>query len=182
MAQTQSRSFSVKDLVYIAVCAALITVCSWITIPLTVPFTMQTFAVFLTVSLLGGKRGTLAILVYVLMAAVGLPVLSGFKGGIGALLGTTGGYVLGFIASALIMWLFEKYAGKSKWITALSMLIGLIACYALGTAWFMIVYTRSNGAVTLAATLGWCVIPFIIPDLCKIALALFLRNRLIRYI
>ncbi|MBQ1892315.1 MAG: biotin transporter BioY, partial [Firmicutes bacterium] len=92
-----SNSIKTKDMAYIALCAVLLAVCSWISIPFTVPFTLQTFAVFCTLLILGGKRGTVAVAVYILMAAVGLPVLSGFRGGAGALLGTTGGYILGFI-------------------------------------------------------------------------------------
>ena len=91
------KQFRVVDLTYMAVCAALIAVCSWISIPAAVPFTLQTFAVFCVLGLLGGKRGTVSILVYILLGAIGLPVFSGFNGGIGALLGTTGGYIIGFI-------------------------------------------------------------------------------------
>ena len=72
------------DLVYIAVFAVVMAVCSWISIPAQVPFTLQTFGVFMAVGVLGGKRGTLAVLVYVLLGAVGVPVFAGFSGGIGA--------------------------------------------------------------------------------------------------
>ena len=94
--------FRVVDLIYMALCAALIAICSWITVPATIPFTMQTFAVFCVLGLLGGRRGSMAILVYILLGVVGLPVFSGFQGGIGALLGTTGGYIVGFIFIGLI--------------------------------------------------------------------------------
>ena len=96
---------------YIGLFAVVIAICSWISIPTVVPFTLQTFAVFLAVAVLGGKRGTLSVIVYVLLGAVGLPVFSGFKGGIGVLLNTTGGYIIGFIFSALLMWAFEKAFG-----------------------------------------------------------------------
>lgn len=82
------------DLVYIALGAVLISICSWISIPTTVPFTMQTFAVFFVLSALGGKRGTVAIIVYILLGAVGIPVFSNFTSGIGILLGNTGGYIV----------------------------------------------------------------------------------------
>ena len=72
-------------LVYIAICAGFIAICSWISIPTAVPFTMQTFAVFFAVGFLGGKRGTAAVLIYILLGAVGLPVFSGFTGGLGVL-------------------------------------------------------------------------------------------------
>ena len=164
-AATRSKTY---DLVYIAVFAVVMAVCSWISIPAQVPFTLQTFGVFMAVGVLGGKRGTLAVLVYVLLGAVGVPVFAGFSGGIGSLLGNAGGYIIGFIFSALVMW-------------AISMIIGLIVCYAFGTAWFMFAYTRSTGPVGLMAVLGWCVFPFIIPDLIKIALAYVLSGKVRKY-
>ena len=85
------------DLVLIALFAALMALCAWVTVPYAVPFTMQTFGVFLALLLLGGKRGTICMAVYLLLGAVGLPVFSGFRGGVGALVGSTGGYLVGFI-------------------------------------------------------------------------------------
>ena len=164
------------DMAYIAIFTALITICSWISIPTLVPFTLQTFAVFLAVSVLGGKRGTLAVVVYVLLGAIGVPVFAEFTGGIDIILRNTGGYIIGFIFSALIMWLVESLFGGKIWVQGISMVLGLLACYAVGTAWFMFVYMRDSGAVGLSTVLGWCVIPFIIPDAVKIALALTLGN------
>lgn len=164
---------------YIALFAVVMAVCSWISIPiLQVPYTLQTFAVFLAVGVLGGRRGTLAVLVYILLGAVGVPVFAGFTGGLGNLLGNTGGYIIGFLFSALLMWLVEALFGRKLWVLAVSMVLGLLVCYAFGTAWFMVVYARNAGAVGLGTALGWCVIPYIIPDLVKIALALVLTNRL----
>ena len=168
------------DMAYIAVFTVLVAICSWISIPMTVPFTLQTFAVFLSVSILGGRRGTMAVLVYVLLGAVGIPVFAGFTGGPGIILNTTGGYIIGFILSALVMWLTENLFGKKLPVQILSMVLGLLACYAVGTVWFMFVYMRQTGAVGLGTVLGWCVIPFIIPDAVKIALALMLGNTLRR--
>ena len=176
------KSLSTLDMVYIGLMACLMAICSWISIPTVVPFTLQTMGVFLAVGLLGGKRGTLAILIYILLGAVGLPVFSGFKGGIGALLGTTGGYIVGFLASALVMWGMEKAFGKAKWVLPVSMVLELIACYAIGTVWFMVVYARNTGAVGMMTVLGWCVFPFILPDLLKIGLALFLTKALKRFV
>lgn len=175
---TKKPLFTTQEMVFIAVCAALMAVCSWISIPATVPFTLQTFAVFLAIIILGGKNGTIAVLVYVLLGAIGVPVFQGFSGGFGALLGTTGGYIVGFIFSALVMWLVEKLMGHKVVPMIIASVLGLIVCYAFGTAWFMFVYTRNTGAITLATTLGWCVIPFIIPDLIKIAVAVVVGFRL----
>ncbi|MCD7764154.1 MAG: biotin transporter BioY [Lachnospiraceae bacterium] len=181
--KTESGRTGMKtiDMVYIAVFAALMAVCSWISIPTTVPFTLQTFGVFMAVGILGGKRGTLAVLVYILLGAIGLPVFAGFSGGIGALLGTSGGYIVGFLFSALTMWLMENTLGRSTIVQIVSMVIGLIVCYAFGTVWFMAVYTSQTGAVGLMTVLGWCIFPFVIPDLVKIALAFLLSNRLRKY-
>ena len=153
---TGKKLFTTKDIVYTAV-----------------PVTLQTFAVFLTVLLLGGFRGTIAILVYIMMGGIGIPVFAGFSGGLSTLAGPTGGYIVGFIASSLIMWMFENISKKRYWLKIVSMLLGLAACYALGTLWFMHTYTAEDGSsATLMMTLGWCVFPFIIPDLIKLAVAL----------
>lgn len=175
---TTTTKMRTVDMVYIALFAVLMAVCSWISIPAAVPFTMQTFGVFLAVAVLGGKRGTLAILVYLLLGAVGAPVFAGFSGGISALVGSTGGYIIGFLFLALVMWLMERLLCKKIWVLAVSMVLGLVVCYAFGTAWFMVVYARTTGAIGLWTALGWCVFPYIIPDLAKTALALMLSKRL----
>lgn len=173
----------VYDLVCVGLFAALIAVCSWITLSIgPVPFTLQTMGVFLAVGLLGGKRGTAAVLVYILLGAFGLPVFSGFSGGVGKLLGVTGGYIIGFLVSALAMWGMEALFGNKRWVLPLSMIVGLLLCYAFGTAWFMVVYARNTGAIGLGSVLGMCVTPFILPDLAKIACALILTGRLKRFV
>lgn len=166
------------DMAYIGMFTVLITICSWISIPTAIPFTLQTFAVFLAVSVLGGKRGTLSVIVYVLLGAIGVPVFAEFTGGLGIILRSTGGYIIGFIFTALVMWLVESLFGRKIWVQAISMVLGMIACYAIGTAWFMFVYMRDTGAVGLTTVLGWCVVPFIIPDGLKIVLALILSSLL----
>lgn len=170
------------DMAYVSIFAVLMAVCSWISIPMAVPFTLQTFGVFMAVGVLGGKRGTLAVLVYILLGAVGLPVFAGFSGGIGVILNTTGGYIAGFLFSALVMWGMETLFGKKPVVQILSMLAGLAVCYAVGTIWFMVVYARNTGAVGLGTVLGWCVLPFVIPDLVKIGLAFVLSRRIRKYV
>ncbi len=178
MEKTTQPKFRTVDMAYIALFAVMIAVCSWISIPATVPFTLQTFGIFLAVGVLGGKRGTLAVLVYLLLGMVGLPVFAGFSGGMGCLLGSTGGYIVGFLFSALVMWAMERLLGKKPWVLALSMVLGLIVCYAFGTIWFMQVYAKTTGAIGLWTALGWCVFPYILPDLVKIVLAMVLCKRL----
>ena len=111
------------------------------------------------------KRGTVAIIVYILLGAVGIPVFSNFTSGIGILLGNTGGYIVGFVFMGLVYWLFVHYSGKKVWVEILAMVIGLAVCYAFGSVWFAIVYAPANGAVSLTMVLAWCVIPFVVPDL-----------------
>ena len=192
------RNSKLTDMILIGLFAALIAVCAQIQIPAAVPFTLQTFAIFLAAGLLGGKRGTVSVVIYILLGMVGLPVFAGFKGGIAALLGTTGGYIIGFIFSALLMWALEKPvsslfgketgADSKKNIfrkmagPAISMILGLIVCYIFGTAWFVIVYTNTKEPIGIMTALGWCVFPFIIPDLIKIALALVLTLRLKKFV
>lgn len=182
MSMKSTSKFSARDLAYIAIFAALLAICSWISIPTTIPFTMQTFGVFLTVGLLGGRRGTMAILLFLLMAAVGIPVLAGFTGGLGILLGSTGGYLLGFLLAALLLWGMEHFFGGSLWVLGVGMVLGMTISYAFGTVWFMAVYLQTDGPIGVLTALGWCVFPYIIPDLLKIALALALTARLRRYV
>ncbi len=172
-----SNKTNTLDIVYTAVGVALITVCSWITIPMTVPFTLQTFAVFAVLMMLGAKRGTMATLIYVIMGAAGIPVFSGFSGGLGIILGNTGGYIIGFIFIGLIYMASNRLFGKKLIPEIIAMVLGLAVCYAFGTAWFMYIYLRDTGAVGLYTVLTWCVFPFIIPDLVKLAVAVLISRR-----
>lgn len=176
------NQFSPLDITYIGLFAALIAICSWISIPATVPFTLQTFAIFTAIGILGGKRSTMAIVVYILMGAIGLPVFSGFTGGIGRLFGNTGGYIIGFLFSAVTVWIITHFFGHSTPVMLIAMFAGLIVCYAFGTAWFMALYMKSTGTVSLGVVLGWCVTPFIIPDTIKIILAFLVSKNIRRYI
>ena len=170
------------DIVYIAVFAVIMAICSWISIPAAVPFTLQTFGIFIAVGVLGGKRGSLSVLVFILLGAIGIPVFANFSGGIGVLAGPTGGYIIGFLFSALLMWAMEKLPGKKSVMQIVSMIAGLIVCYAFGTVWFVIVYGRMNGPIGFTAALASCVVPFIIPDIIKIALAYVLSRKLRKYV
>ena len=104
MSSVEATRNKTYDMVYIAIFAVLMAICSWISIPMAVPFTLQTFGVFMAVGILGGKRGTFAVLIYIILGAIGVPVFAGFSGGIGVLLSSTGGYIIGFLFSALVMW------------------------------------------------------------------------------
>lgn len=173
---------SVKRIVLISLMTVLLCVCSWITIPYTVPFTMQTFGVFCILLLIGGIDGTISILLYIVLGMIGVPVFSGFQGGIGHLFGPTGGYILGFIITGIIYIIFELLTrkmpdNKKKTTLALiTLVIGLFCCYSIGTIWFYVV-TKST-SYSIWGILMLCVIPYIIPDLIKLGLAIFISLKL----
>ena len=168
------KFWSARTLTEVALSAALLVVCSLISVPAAVPFTLQTFGVFVILVILGWKKGCTAILLYILLGLIGLPVFSGAKGGPAALFGPTGGYILGFLLTGLCYWLYERLGHERVPLQALSLLLGLALCYTFGTAWFVRVYT---GEITLARALALCVWPFIVPDLIKLALALPVGRR-----
>ena len=152
--------FQVRDLTYIGIFAALMAICAWISIPVPpplIPFTLQTLGVFLAVGLLGGKR---------------------FHGGMGSILGLAGGYIVGFLFTALVMWAMERLPGNRTLVLGASMVLGLAVCYAFGTAWYMVLYAQRGESAALGSVLAVCVAPFLVPDAIKIALALLLTNRL----
>lgn len=184
MSEEQEKSSKLKtiDIAYIGLSVALIAICSWISIPLTVPITLQTMGICLISGLFGWKKGTLATVVYIILGAIGVPVFSGFTSGVGIILNSTGGYIIGFIFTALIVgFVSDKCKGKLIPLI-LSMVVGILVCYAFGTVWFAVVYAKSNDAASIGTILGWCVIPFLIPDAIKIAVAAVLTNRLKRFI
>ena len=169
---------SIREIAYTALGVALLIICSWLSVPLTVPFTMQTFAVCLVAALFGLKIGMLAVAVYLLLGIAGVPVFAGFEGGLGYLLGATGGYLVGFLLTALVVGIAADKRGRGKKVLISAMVIGVLLCYALGTAWFVLVYTRTSGPVGVATALVWCVLPYVIPDIVKIVMAALLTNRL----
>lgn len=160
------------SVILIVACVALMTVCSWIRIPGPVPVTMQTFAVFLTVSLLGTKRGAIAVGSWLAIGLAGAPVFAGFMGGFPYLFGLTGGYIIGFIGTAFVTGAIISRFGSKVPVLFGAMVAGLAVCYIFGTAWFMVAAGPVMGGIDLQGALMMCVVPFIIPDLLKIALAI----------
>ena len=132
--------------------------------------------------MLGTKRGTISVVVYILLGLVGVPVFAGFSGGLGIVIGPTGGYIVGFVFTALIIGALMNLSKKKSEtvkivITVVSMILGDVACFIIGTIWFMIVYQCD-----FAAALMMCVVPYLIFDGCKILLASILVNRLHKYV
>ena len=171
------KKIGTTDMAYIAIGAVLIAICSWISIPVVVPFTLQTFAVFLLIMLLGGMKATISVAVYILVGAVGVPVFAGFGAGIGVLFGKTGGYIIGFLFMGPIFWLIAKLFGKKLLVQILALVTGLLVCYAFGTAWFIYIYMRDTGDVGLMTVLSWSVFPYIIPDAVKMAVAVLISRK-----
>lgn len=160
----------IRKMTRCAMLTALLAVCAWISVSVgDNAVSLQTFAVFLTLGLLGGRLGTVTVLAYLLLGAVGVPVFTGFRGGIGALLGPTGGYLWGFLVACLMYWLLENRL--PRW---LNMAFGMLCCYACGTLWYYFAYAE----VTLWPVILTCVIPYIVPDVIKIILALTISDRL----
>lgn len=156
-----------------AVCLALLVVCAQIMIvlPLTpVPVTLAFFMVFVIGGVLGPYHGTLCILVYILMGLVGLPVFAGFKSA--ALLGPTGGYIIGYMPMAAIVGLFFKLSDKTL-VQIAGMLLGMSASYFCGMVWYAII-----SGVTLLQSFMLTVLPFVLADIFKMLLALMVIRRL----
>lgn len=166
---------SARDMAYIAMSTAIISVCAWVSVPSAVPFTMQTFAVFLAAGVLGSRRALAAVSLYVLLGAIGLPVFAGMQGGLGVLVGATGGYISGFLPAAFIAGL--RHSGKRDgMVDIILMILGLLVCYTFGTLWYALGYL--GGMEGIGAALTACVLPYVIPDLLKILLAAAVARRL----
>ena len=176
------RSVEIEAYVYIALMAVLICVCSWIAIPFMIPFTMQTFGVFCSLLLLGGKRGTAAVGLYLFMGLIGLPVFSGFRGGVGHLIGPTGGYIIGFLFSGIVYILLEPFLSGQKVFRWIVLALVQIVCYLIGTLWFITIYGIQEINYSFLSAISLCVLPFIIPDCIKIVLAVILCNRIKKYV
>ena len=166
----EQQTMKIQDLTLIALMAALTCILGpmSITLPFTpVPISFTNLVIYFAVMVIGMKRGTISYLVYLLIGAVGLPVFSGFSGGLAKLAGPTGGYLVGFIFLALISGFFvEKFSGNIV-MAVIGMVLGTAVCYVFGTAW--LAYTAHMG---FAAALAAGVIPFIPGDLVKIIIAM----------
>ena len=180
MPEQTAAKLHTRDLTLVALFTVLMAVCAWIAVPVPPPFvkfTMQVFAIFAALLTLGGKRGTYAVTAYLLLGAAGAPVFSNFQGGLGVLLGSTGGYILGFFFTALLYWLMTAKLGESLPVKIAACLLGMVTYYAFGTAWYMALAFQAGNPMGLVTVLGYCVIPFILPDLVKLALAVLLAQR-----
>lgn len=191
MNNSNTQQSNLYKLVLTGIFTAVVAVCSWITVPLPftqVPINLAILGVLLAGGFLGSKYGSLSLLIYILLGAVGIPVFAGFGAGLGTLAGPTGGYIAGYILCALIAGIgsavsvsstSRKSSGSREASPhpalrlAFFMALGVIVCYAFGTIWYVILMKTS-----LWAGLLLCVFPFIPFDALKIATAVFLVRRL----
>lgn len=173
----QKNGSNILSLTMGAMAVALIAVCSWISIPMFgVPATLQVFAIWIVAGLFDLKTSVSAMMVYILLGAVGVPVFANFKSGFGVLLGPTGGYLIGFFIAIFIISLFRNIKKDSIVFLFIGMILGIVESYAFGTVWFY--FVAADGTRSIWEILGICVFPFVIPDLTKIILAAVLSDRL----
>lgn len=163
------------NIIIIGLMAAFISACSWITVPFgAVPFTMQTFAVFVTALLLGPIKGSVSVILYLLIGVVGLPVFSAFQAGPGVLLGATGGFLTGFIFITLIGGFFDRKFKNNTVFSVVGLIMGLVCCYAAGVLWYVYGYLDAANIGTVILT---CVLPYVVPDLLKCTLAVIVAKK-----
>lgn len=174
---------NILDIVYVALFAAIISVCSLVSIQIVeIPITLQVLGICLASGFLGWFKGTLSVIIYILLGLIGIPVFSGGTSGFAKLASPTGGYIIGFIFTALIIDLAVKFFGRKLYVLIIAMILGVLVCYAFGTAWFMILYNNSGKSIDLMSAMSACVIPFLPFDAIKIAVAAVLVNRLQKFV
>ncbi len=167
--QNKTVKMQVMAALFAAVCAVL----AQITIPIQpVPITLGSMGVFMAGGFLGKRYGFLALVIYLLLGAAGLPVFSMLRGGLQVFAGPSAGFIIGYAPMAFVIgWFAEKF-GYKFFNMVIAIFLGNIICYALGIIWFM--YLTHTG---FWASLAVCVYPFIPGDILKIITAAFLVSR-----
>lgn len=164
------QKIETRTLTRIAIITALLCIIGPLSLPIPispVPISLTQLGVYAAVYTLGKKQGTLAVFLYLIIGTIGVPVFSGFAGGIGKLAGPTGGYLLGFAMMAWVLGTFVERWPESRWFQALGMLLGNLLVYVVGTVWLMVQAHLGLGAALMAG-----VIPYIAFDIIKAAIAL----------
>ncbi|MDS0527236.1 biotin transporter BioY [Clostridium sp. SHJSY1] len=170
------KRIDLRKQIICAIFAGVMAILAQIAVPLpftTVPITMVTFAVTLVAVVLGGRLGAISVLVYILLGAIGIPVFAGFKGGFQTLIGATGGYLISFPIVAAIIGYFSYRYKKNYLIISLASIFAFTVCYFIGTVQLMFVANLGIKAALMAG-----VIPFVIFDIIKVILAVFIGVRL----
>ena len=172
------RRFLLKRAVLISLFSALISVSAFISIPLApVPITLQSFAVFLSLFVLGPIGGSISVLLYIAIGAVGFPVFSGFSGGIGRLLDVGVGFIFGFLILAAVYGIISGIFCVGRVAKIISAIIAHLALYLSGVLWYVIAFDGE-----LFAALYTFVLPFVLFDAVKLILAFFVAERLVKII
>lgn len=158
---------SVFPMILTSLCAAIIAVLAQIIIPLPlIPITGQTLAIGLVVTILGLKHGTYAVLLYILLGAIGLPVFQSFTGGLGILFGPTGGYIIGFIPTAIVIGFYLKKTRLTFTHALVANILGMLVTLAFGAVWL-----KYLAELSWTGALFSGVIPFLIVGVIKAILA-----------
>lgn len=163
---------------YTALCAAVFVVCSWIAVPSSPPFTLQTLAVFTAVGTFGVKVSLSAYSVYLTLGSVGLPVFAGFNGGLHVVLGPTGGFLFGFLLAIIVCGIMITFLGDRVVFIALSMGAGLVITYLTGAMLYAACWLGGITESSVKVALLQCVVPFVIPDILKISVAIYITKNL----
>ena len=177
LAQTSSRT---RSIAFTALSIAIMAVSAWITVPIgPVPFTLQMFAVTFAIVLLTPRQAIGAIAGYLALGAIGVPVFSGMRGGIGVLLGPTGGFLWGYLfgvaAAVALLALVRKRGIDNFGVCVAAGIVFTAIAYVCGWAWYMVV-----ASVDPIASFAVTVAPFIVVDLVKIVAAVAVARAVIR--
>lgn len=174
MKEQEVFNFDVRTMSLTGLMTAVICVMGPFSVPVgPVPITLANFAIYLAAALLGWQYGTVSCFLYLLIGLAGVPVLSGFSGGPGKLLGPTGGYMIGYLFMALLTGYFTGRFPGRKFMSGLGMALGTLICYIIGTGWLAV-----QAGMDFAAALGAGVLPFIPGDALKIVLAVILGGEI----
>ena len=157
----------IKIITTVAIFSGIICVISPITIPVgVIPITLSTFSIYLIGGFTKKYIGVLSTIIYIFIGIIGLPVFSNYTGGIGVVLSITGGYILGYIPCVYVISLITSINKENIFLYPLSMILGTLICYMVGTFWFM-VQTKNTILESILITIA----PFVIFDIFKIILA-----------
>lgn len=169
MEKTKPRKSTTYSLVAIALMTAVICVLAPLSLPIgPVPISLSTLVLFLAIYVLGWKKATISVCLYILLGLVGVPVFSGYTGGVAKLAGATGGYIVGYIPMvALAGFLMSR--SEKRWVHLLAMVAGEVVLYLIGTVWFCV-----QAGKTAGAALAVCVYPFIPLDIAKMVIVVLI--------
>ena len=176
--QRKYNILKLKNSILIALFSVILLICSRISIPYVIPFTLQSLGVFLTFGILGGKRGLLSLLLYFTLGLIGIPISASGEAGINLFFNPTTGYIIGWFLCGVMFWIVETKFGNCNKTRIIIFSIGTIICYAAGTVWFMLIYAYNKTAIGVWTALCYCVFPFIIFDIIKLLVATILTNKL----